>query len=344
MDSLQRVTAVVQGEQPDRPPVSFWYHFGPGRTAGPAAVEAHVRHVETYDLDFLKVMDDNRYPRPPVNGGVLVETRDLEKLTVLQGDEGSFGRQLELIAALNRHFGGQLPMSTTLFNAWSTLRQMAVPDTGQHGPGTLARQEDDPRDQALSRWLREAPELLQSALDVVAKSLGNYARQCRAAGARGVFLSVRDDQVDTESNGVGTYDRFVRSGDLEILAGATAADSADPVSGTGTLSLNILHVCGRPQNFARFTEYPVDAINWADRSAGPAIAEVAGRIRPALCAGVDHLHTLLSGSPDDCRAEVLDAVQAAAGHPLLIAPGCTYDPQNVPPENLHAVRRAVETS
>ncbi len=341
MDKLERVMAVLQGQQPDRAPVSFWYHFGPGRTAGPAAVEAHVRHVETYDLDFLKVMDDNRYPRPPVNGGVLIETRDLEKLTVLNGDEGSFGRQLELIVALNRHFEGRLPLSTTLFNAWSTLRQLAVPDTGQHGPGTLARQEDDPRDVALNRWMREAPDLLQSALDIVAESLGNYARQCRAAGAHGIFLSVRDDQVDTPQNGAGTYDRFVRAGDLKILSGATAAGGSPE---NGGLSLNIMHVCGRPQNFARFTEYPVDAINWADRSAGPAIAEVAGRIRPALCAGVDHLHTLISGSPDDCRAQVADAMRAAAGHPLLIAPGCTYDPQTVPPENLHAVRRAVESS
>lgn len=61
MNKIERVTAVVQGRRPDRPPVSFWHHFGPGKIAGPPAVEAHVRHVETYDLDLLKIMNDNGY-------------------------------------------------------------------------------------------------------------------------------------------------------------------------------------------------------------------------------------------------------------------------------------------
>ena len=38
-----------------------------------------------------------------------------------------------------------------------------------------------------------------------------------------------------------------------------------------------------------------------------------------------------------------DAVRQAGGRHLLIAPGCTFDPAAVPPENLRAIRRAVET-
>jgi len=86
----------------------------------------------------------------------------------------------------------------------------------------------------------------------------------------------------------------------------------------------------------------VHVIHWADGSAGPPIAEVAGWVRPALCAGVDNLGTLVTGSPEDCAQEVEDAVAQAAGRPILIAPGCTFDPQAVRPENLHAIRRAVE--
>lgn len=100
MNKIQRVTAVLEGRTPDRPPVSFWYHFPADQVSGPPAVEAHVRHVERYDLDFLKIMDDNRYPRPVTSTGTIAETRDLDRLTVLAGDEESFGRQLELIGAL----------------------------------------------------------------------------------------------------------------------------------------------------------------------------------------------------------------------------------------------------
>ena len=45
--------------------------FGPGLVSGPKAVEAHVKHLETYDLDFLKIMDDNRYSRIGLPSGMI---------------------------------------------------------------------------------------------------------------------------------------------------------------------------------------------------------------------------------------------------------------------------------
>jgi len=84
----------------------------------------------------------------------------------------------------------------------------------------------------------------------------------------------------------------------------------------------------------------LQALNRADRSAGPAITDVAGRVRPAVCAGLDHLGTMVSGSPEDCAREVEDAIWQAGGRPLLIAPGCTFDPAAVCQENLHAICRA----
>jgi uroporphyrinogen decarboxylase len=145
-----------------------------------------------------------------------------------------------------------------------------------------------------------------------------------------VFLSVRDDWVDTPANGAGTYDRLVRPGDLDILAaGARGA-------------FNVLHVCGRALDFRRFATYPVQVLNWADRSSGPAIADVVGWVRPAVCAGLDHVHTLVRGSPDDCVQEMADALQQAGGRPILIGPGCTFDAERVPPENLRAIRRGAE--
>jgi len=328
MNKRERVAAVLAGQRPDRPPVSFWYHFEPDQAAGPRAVEAHLRHVETYDLDFLKIMDDNRYPRSALPEGRITSARDLERFSVLRGDEDTLGRQLELIGQLAKRLAGQVPMATTIFHAWATLRLMTVPDTGAHGPPTLDHA-DDPRDAAMAKFLREAPEALARALGVVAESSANFARHCLGAGADGVFLSVRDDWVDTPPNGPGTYDRLVRPGDLQILAAAAKG------------TFNLLHVCGKALDFRRFAAYPVDALNWADRSAGPPIAEVAGWVRPALCAGLDNLGTMVTGSPDDCAGQVADAVQQAGSRPILIAPGCTFDPQAVPGENLRAIRRAI---
>ena len=165
------------------------------------------------------------------------------------------------------------------------------------------------RDAKLSQFLAEAPDVLAKALDAVTQTLSNFARNCLAAGADGIYLAVRDDWVDTPENGAGVYDRLVRGSDLKILAAAAGG------------SLNILHVCGKPLDFRRFGQYPVQALNWADRIGGPPIADVAPWLGPAICGGIDNLGTLVSGSPEEIKREVADAVRQAAGRPIMIAPG-----------------------
>lgn len=329
MNKIERVTAVVEGRRPDRTPVSFWCHFAPDCAAGAKAVEAHVRHVETYDLDFLKVMDDNRYPRLGLPNGVIADAADLDRLTVLRGDEDTFGRQLELVGELARRYAGELRLATTVFNPWTTLRNMTEPDPGAYGPPSIEKKAA-PCEAAMARFVREAPQALARALAVVTESTVRFVRHCLAAGAHGIYMSVRDDWVDTPENGPGTYDRLARPGDLATLAAASEG------------SFNILHVCGTALDFARFAAYPVHVLHWADRIGGPSIAEVAPWARPALCAGVDNLRTMVTGSPDDCARQVRDAIRQAGPRPILIAPGCTFDPGAVPAANLHAIRRAVE--
>lgn len=330
MNKIERLDTVIKGNRPDRAPVSFWYHFSEECAAGKAAVEAHVRHMETYDLDFLKIMDDNRYPRLGLRNGVISEIDDLEQLPELQGDEDSFARQLELISALATRFRGQFRMITTIFNSWSTLRSMILPASGKHGPPVLG-QSDDPRDHTMSRFLLEAPDALSCALDTITQSLSKFVRNCLEAGADGIFFSVRDDWVDRPENKPGSYYRLVQPGDLRILKSA------------GSGSFNMLHVCGQIMDFKRFGNYPVDAVNWADRCAGPSIASVSAWLRPAICGGLDNLGTMKDGSPVDCEREAVDAMRQAGDRPIILAPGCTFDATTVPEENLRAIRRIVET-
>jgi uroporphyrinogen decarboxylase len=335
MNKIERVDAVIQGRLPDRPPVSFWYHFGPENESGPEAVAAHVRHVETYDVDFLKVMCDARYPLDPPIDVLPAANPDvppgqgLDYLAVLRGDEGPMGRHLEVLRQLASRYAGQMRLSTTIFNSWSTLRRLMGSDIDVHGPPTRQRVADT-RDAAMNRWLREDPASLARALNIIAESLARFAAKCLEAGADGIYLSVRDDWVDTPENGPGIYDRFVKHNDLAILSAASAG------------TLNIVHVCGKAIDFRRFTNYPTDVIHWADRTSGPAISEVVGTVRPAICCGIDNLGTLISGTPEQCAEEVASALDEGGGRPIMIAPGCTFNANRVPPENLHAIRRAVD--
>jgi uroporphyrinogen decarboxylase len=215
-------------------------------------------------------------------------------------------------------------MVTTIFNAWATLRGMI--QLAKETPG-------DPAD-ASNRWIRSAwrrdRQTVETALRIIGINLAKCAARCLDAGADGIFLSVRDDWVEGKDDegpaSLLSFDQLVRPLDLMILR---AADSAP---------FNILHVCGKSLNLRRFNDYPVHALNWADRSAGPAIADVKDWLRPAICAGVNHEKTLLNGSPADVSRELTEAVQQAGDRPIIIAPGCTFDPARVPRENLRAIR------
>ncbi|MGQ9648849.1 MAG: uroporphyrinogen decarboxylase family protein [Phycisphaerae bacterium] len=320
MTKRERVEAVLRGRRPDCPPVSFWHHFEPHEITGQAALDAHLRHLETYDLDFLKVMNDHHYPRGDVN--LVQSVADLRKIKPLPGDAGQLAGQLDLLRGLRKRLGNDLFTCTTIFSAWTVLRTWVVPPSHKHGPPKIIG--EDQRDDVLTRLLQEDRSAVKAAVRAIGEMLAAFARECVAAGASGIFLSVRDDWVDRPANGEGVYDEIVMPTDMAILDAVKDAP------------FNVLHVCGRPMLFERFADYPVAVINWADRAAGPSIAyacEVAG---PAIAGGVDNLRTLPQGKPEDCAAEVRDALRQAGNRPIFITPGCTYDPKAVPAENLRA--------
>lgn len=321
MTKRQRVEAVLRGQQPDRPPVSCWHHFEPSQITGQAALDAHVRHLETYDLDFLKVMNDHHYPRGEAT--LVQSVGDLRKIKPLPGDAGQLPGQLDLLRSLRKRLGQDVPTCTTIFSAWTVLRVWVAPPSDKHGPPKLIG--EDQRDDVLTALLREDRGALKAALQAIGQMLAAFARECIAAGATGIFLSVRDDWVDRPANGAGTYDEMALPTDLEILKAAKDAP------------FNMLHVCGRPQDFERFANYPAAVINWADRAAGPSIAYTCGVAKPAVAGGVDNLKTLPEGKPEDCAAEVRDALRQAGDRPIMITPGCTYDPHRVPAENIKAM-------
>lgn len=323
MQKIERVLAVVSGETPDRPPISFWHHFSAAERSGRAAVEAHLKHVQKYDLDFLKVMFDLGYPREvPIKS-----PKDLKSLQPLQGDEGVFGEQLQTIRLLSRELQGKLLVVSTVFNSWATLRRMLWHEPYRAGVG--ASQLEDPKTQRIIEFVKQDRSAVAGALEVIGRSLGHFSQRLLEAGCDGIFLSVRDDWL--ENMGPRAYDELVRRSDRKILAAVAAG------------RCNILHVCGQAVDFAAFATYPVHMINWADRTEGPTIAEVASTVKAAPCAGVNHLRTLAGGSPQTCADEVQDALRQAGGRPMAVSPGCTYNPERVPPANLFRLRQVVNT-
>ncbi len=94
--------------------------------------------------------------------------------------------------------------------------------------------------------------------------------------------------------------------------------------------------------FAELAGYPVQAINWHDRSAGPGLEAAFRLFNGALAGGIEQYHTLHFRTPEEVEAQVHDAVRQTNGRRLIVAAGCTY-PVTVPECNIFAVRRAIDT-
>ena len=249
MNTVERIGSVLAGRAPDRVPVSFWYHFPPGQVSGPPAVEAHVRHLRRYDLDFLKVMNDNGYPF----AGRVETPADLRRIDDQPPDVEPFARQLELIRALRAALGDEVPMTTTVFGAWATLRRLIRPPTA-HRPPNLDTAEDQPS-RRIFELHRQDASLLREALMQIARNLALFAEACIEAGADGIYLSVRDDWIEHLWPEKGMYEQLVEPADRVVLAGAARG------------WFNLLHVCGRPQTCSRLNQ-PRAAPASTTRSAG----------------------------------------------------------------------------
>jgi uroporphyrinogen decarboxylase len=330
MTKFERLKSVLNGDQPDRPPFSFWHHFEPAAYSGPAAFQAHIDHLKRFDVDFLKVMNDGFYPM--FHGSDYLSQFEPDKFQILNGTELGFGRQLELLRRLSDEVGGKVPLITTVFSAWTVLRRLlmepALNVRGVPKVGLPLAAVDLQINELLET--REA-EVLE-VLSMITESQVNFVRQCLSAGADGIYFSIREDWPNLDFAKT-TYQTHIEKCDLKVLAAAEDG------------WCNIIHLCGRIQNFSEFANFPGQILHWADRSLGPSISSVieSESVQKVLCGGIDHSAALLSKDGIELETQVLELLALSASHPLIIAPGCTYDPKLVPEKNLHAIRETIES-
>ena len=60
----QRVDRAVNGQPVDRPPFSFWHHFGLEKEGPESHARATLAFHRRFHTDFVKVMSDFPYPKP----------------------------------------------------------------------------------------------------------------------------------------------------------------------------------------------------------------------------------------------------------------------------------------
>lgn len=305
MTKVERVRAALAGTEVDRPPFTVWYHFGLQHAPAERTAQVHVEFFEAYNLDWLKVMNDYSYPMPR---GIetLSDARDLKRIIAFDVRQGSLGEQLETIRLIGQSLRGKALVVDTVFNAWNTLKRNVLKE-------------------AMGPLMEEHPAELEAALAVVNDNLIRYAIASLHGGASGIFFSV---PATPESLTGEQYERFMRPFDLAFL------ETIRPFG-----EFHVLHAHGKELYLDRLQEYPVHAISWADREAGPPLG-LMRRITPrALMGGIDH-GSFPYTSAAKIREQIRTAIAEAGPRKLFIAPGCAI-PSYSFPELIRAARAEV---
>ena len=321
MSHRERVLACLAGEDADRPPVSMWRHFYAEETAAGTLAEAMLGFQREYDWDFMKVNPRASYhaedwglemrtggdgsPEPvswPVS-----EPGDWTRLPVLDPHAGVLGEQLEALRLIGDGLEGEVPFLMTVFTPLSIAARLV------------------PSEDAFLRHLREHPDEVRHALDVVTETFVRYTNACLDAGASGLFYATTS-WATTDSLTLDEYAGYARPYDLRVLEAASEAE------------FNLLHVCRDNNMLAELGDYPVHAFNWDAHGQGNlSLAEGRATLAPkAVVGGLPHKSGLVDAEPADLARAVQDTSNAMGAAGWMLGTGCTFPP-NTPAANVRAV-------
>ena len=184
---------------------------------------------------------------------------DWRRLPVLDVRQGVLGRELEALRLVRAGCGPDIHVMPTIFGPLSAAKYLG-------------------RDRLLDD-LRGSPADLHAGLQTIAHVTASFAAACLESGADAIYFATQFASQDLLSEeqyrefGV-PYDRMV----LDAVAG-----KADFV---------LLHAHGKRPMFDLLADYPVQVINWHDRTAGPTLAEGQQRFAGAVAGGIDEWGTL----------------------------------------------------
>ena len=182
-------------------------------------------------------------------------------------------------------------------------------------------------DETLLVHLRLYPDKVEKALKALSETCSSFVKLVIAEGADGIFLSTRFASYELMSED--EYRRFGKPSDLAVLAASSGG------------WFNVLHLHGQYPMVKALADYPVQAVNWHDRTSWPGLKEAKKFFPGVVMGGIEQYKVLNFGSPLNVELQVHDAIDQTKGRRLIVTPGCTY-PMSVPHSNLIAMRRAVD--
>ncbi len=324
MSHRERIEKALALAETDRLPFGFWWHFPNQDRAPRRLAQLSLELQQKLDLDFIKfspyglysavdwgvTLDVRGGKHPPVQAEYPIKRpEDWRRLRPRRGTEGEYLIVLEAQRIALAEMRERVPLVQTVFSPLTTALKLA-------GPAKLLTH------------LREAPSAVHAGLEIITETTRRFAAEVVVRGADGLFFASQ-----TANEGYLTrseFAEFAKPYDLAVL---------ETVRGRSWF--NVLHLHGQKIMFDQALDYPVQALNYHDREAGPSLAEVRKRTRKCLIGGIGENTTLVHGTLADVDAQVQDAWRQVGHRGLILGPGCVASLES-PEADVLQLRKSVE--
>jgi len=305
MNAIERVDRTLAGKEVDRPPVSFWYHFGIQHESGRRLAETSLAFFRSYGLDWLKLMNDYFYPMPP--GTLELASRgDLSKITLFDVRESDWANQLHAIQIVARALSGKAYFIDTVFDPWQVLMRNLV---GEHLP----------------ELVESAPDAVLSSLDVISQNIISYCKEALRLGCNGIFISTFGSraQMDREQ-----YLKFAKPFVVKVF---------DAIKDMGNMHTAHVHDIGIYVDDV--LDFPVPIVSYEDRDpSNPPIPELRKKFSGTIMGGLDK-NRMTRVTPAEAARNAQEGMRLGGPTKLLLAPGCSIPSWLYP----GAARAVIET-
>lgn len=310
MTKRERVEASLEGREFDRPPVSFWYHFGTQHEPGERIAELELEFFRYYDLDFLKLMNDYFYPMPE-NYTELKTVEDLKAIRPFDIMNSPWAEQLKAIDILARDLKDEAYFIDTVFDPWQVLLRNLLGEN-------------------LMTLVEEAPDEILNALDVVTENVLAYCKEALKRGAAGVFISTfsASKQLPKE-----LYMRFAYPFVERIFRELKSA-----------AIMNTAHL----HDYGIFTDemvhLPAHVISYEDTDdRNPSMAELREKWSGSIMGGMDK-NRVTRVTPAEARRNAEDGIRNGGRTKFFLAPGCSFPTWFYPPAGKLIVQAAKDAT
>ncbi|MBE6935845.1 MAG: hypothetical protein E7458_05015 [Ruminococcaceae bacterium] len=311
MMKRERVIAAMHNQPVDRPPVGFWFHFPTEKQLGEPCIQAHLDYYNQVDTDIANLMCDGYFDYPSLVVKNAKTADDWFFMEPLGPDSAFIREQVARAAAVREGLSSDCMVLYHVFAPFSSLRF-----------GTS--------DEVVMRFLKENPDALLHALDVIAQDNSLLCELLvKEAGVDGIYYCVQG----------GERDRFTAEEYRDLI---TPSDLAVLEAANGVSDYNILHCCGWagvPNNLEVWRDYPAQAVNWAcsveglDLTKGKAFFD-----DKCVLGGFDNRPggILATGTEEEVKAYAHALVEKHGDRGIMLGADCTL-PAGIDPRRIQWV-------